>query len=299
MRVRKKNRRHSPLVKKLNTGSDDRSFAFIYLTNECQLNCLHCSFKSTPRQHHTRLDEKLLLSALDELKGIRDITLTGGEPTLHPSFEILLSKAAENAGIVYVMTNGISLVGKNRLRYLEKEKDHKGLIKKLKESLKAFPENTHIFFPLDSFHLKTFNPFYFLIQGLATIARKWNKIPEKPFIGFLSNEVSREKSQELIEKFEVESCTHIGTAMFAPWRKADSIREWYMMHPLNRTPFAGGLYINFKGVYLNEASLLMDLREGIVTDLKIGRLERGKSDKNQLEMLYKRVVCFRQSDRLL
>ena len=72
-----------------------------------------------------------------------------------------------------------------------------------------------------------------------------------------------------------------------------------MMHPLNRTLFSGGLYINFKGVYLNEASLLMDLREGIVTDLKIGRLEHGKSDKNQLEMLYERVVCFRQSDRLL
>ena len=145
MRVRKKNRRPSPLVKKLDAGSNDRSFTFIYLTNECQLNCLHCSFQSTPRQHHARLDEKLLLSALDELKGIRDITLTGGEPTLHPSFEILLSKAAENAGIVYVMTNGISLVGKNRLRYLEKEKDHKGLIKKLKESLKTFPENTHLF----------------------------------------------------------------------------------------------------------------------------------------------------------
>jgi hypothetical protein len=299
MRVRKKNRRPSSLVKKLNAGSDDHSFAFIYLTNECQLNCLHCSFQSSPRQPHARLDEKLLLSALDELKGIRDITLTGGEPTLHPAFEILLSKAAENAGIVYVMTNGISLVGKDRLSYMEKEKDKNGLVKKLKKSLNSIPENVHFFFPLDSFHLKTFRPFYFLIQGLASLAREWNRIPEKPFIGFLSNEVSREKSQELIEKFEVESFTHIGTAMFAPWRKADTIREWYLMHPLNRTPFAGGLYINFKGVYLNEASLLMDLREGTVTDLKIGRLEHGKSDENQLEMFYERVVCFRQSDRML
>ena len=297
--MREKNRRPSYLVKKLNAGSDDRSFAFIYLTNECQLNCLHCSFKSSPRQTHTRLDEKLLLSALDELKGIRDITLTGGEPTLHPAFDILLSKAAENAGIVYVMTNGISLVGKDKLRYIEKEKDKKGLVKKLKKSLSSIPDNVHFFFPLDSFHLKTFRPFYFLIQGLATLAREWNRIPEKPFIGFLSNEISREKSQELIEKFEVESFTHIGTGMFAPWRKADNIREWYLMHPLNRTPFAGGLYINFKGVYLNEASLLMDLREGIVTNLKIGKLEHDKSDKYQLAMLHERVVYFRQSDRLL
>jgi hypothetical protein len=292
VRVRKKNLRTSSLVKKLNAGSGDHSFAFIYLTNECQLNCLHCSFKSTPRQPHTRVNEKLLLSALDELKGIRDITLTGGEPTLHPDFEKILSKAAENAGIVYVMTNGISLVGKNRLRYLEKEKDKIGLVKKLNKSLKSLPDNVHLFFPLDSFHLRTFRPFYFLIQGLATIARKWNKTPEKPFIGFLSNEVSNEKSQELIEKFGVESCAHIGTAMFAPWRKADTIREWYLRHPLNRAPFAGGLYVNFKGVYLNEASLLMDLREDSVPDLKIGTLDHTTSEKNQLEMLYERVVCF-------
>ena len=292
MKVRKKNLRPSFLVKKLNAGSDDRSFAFIYLTNECQLNCLHCSFKSTPRQPHTRVDEKLLLSALDELKGIRDITLTGGEPTLHPDFEKILSKTAENAGIVYVMTNGIGLVGKNRLRCLEKEKDKIGLVKKLNKSLKSLPDNVHLFFPLDSFHLRTFRPFYFLIQGLATIARKWNKIPEKPFIGFLSNEVSNEKSQELIEKFGVESCAHIGTAMFAPWRKVDTIREWYLRYPLNRTPFAGGLYVNFKGVYLNEASLLMELREDSVTDLKIGTLDHTTGEKNQLEMLYERVVCF-------
>jgi hypothetical protein len=54
-------------------------------------------------------------------------------------------------------------------------------------------------------------------------------------------------------------------------------------------PFAGGLYINFKGVYLNEASLLMDLREDITTDLKIGELNRNESKKNRLEMLYKKV----------
>jgi hypothetical protein len=61
---------------------------------------------------------------------------------------------------------------------------------------------------------------------------------------------------------------------------------------LNKTPFAGGLYINFKGVYLNEASLLMDLREGIATDLKMGVLNHNESERNQLEMLYKGVVFF-------
>jgi len=238
------------------------------------------------------MDEKIILKALDELEGIRDITLTGGEPTLHPAFKTILSKAAENTRVVYVMTNSISLVGEDRLRYLYKKEDQKKLIAVLKDSLESFPENVHLFFPLDSFHLKAFRPFRFLIQGLAVLAREWNHIPERTFIGFISNEVSKEKSQELIEKFAVESSTHIGTALFAPWRKAKNVKKWYLIHPLNRTPLAGGLYINFKGVYLNEASLLIDLREGVVTDLKIGRLKSNGSEKNQLEMLYKRVVFF-------
>ena len=280
----------SPLVQRLNAQSSDCSFAFIYITNECQLNCAHCSFQSRPSQPHTRVDEKVLLRALDELRGIRDITLTGGEPTLHPGFKAILSKAAESAGIVYVMTNGINLLGKDRLRYLDKRNDQNELVKRLKDSLNSFPENVHLFFPLDSFHLKAFKPFGFLIKGLSSLARKWNQVDYKPFVGFLSNEVSKEKSQELIERFAVESSTHIGAALFAPWRKANNAKEWYLMHPLNRTPFAGGLYLNYKGVYLNEASLIMDLREGIGTDLKIGKLNPNSEEKNQLEVLYKKVV---------
>ena len=290
MKARKANLTPSSLVKKLNAKSADHSFAFIYITNECQLNCAHCSFQSSTTQHSTRIDESVLLRALDELKGVRDITLTGGEPMIHPGFKRVLSKAAENAGIVYLMTNGINLVGKDRLRDLEENRDHHELVKRLKSSLKSFPENVHLFFPLDSFHLKTFKPFYFLIQGLAALAEEWNRKFKRPFVGFLSNEVSKEKSRELIKKFAVESCAHIGTALFAPWRKAHNVEEWYYMHPLNRMPFTGGLYINFKGVYLNEASLLMDLREGIATDLKIGKLNHNKRDKKQLELLYDRVL---------
>jgi hypothetical protein len=63
------------------------------------------------------------------------------------------------------------------------------------------------------------------------------------------------------------------------------VLDWYSLHPINRTPFAGGLYLNYKGVYLNEASLLLDLREGIATRLKIGRLSPAGSDHRQLEKL--------------
>ena len=281
--------RPSPLVSLLNKQSGGRSFAFIYLTNECQLNCAHCSFQSGTDQLNTHLDGKVLLNILDELKGIKDITLSGGEPMLHPDCEAVLSKAAEKAGIVYLMTNGINLVGKNQLRQLAQGEKLNELVSRLKTSLKLYPENLHVFFPLDSFHLKTFRPFGFLIRGLARIAGEWNHLAKKPYLGFLSNEVSLAKSQELMNRFLVNEYTHVGTARFAPWRKAGNVEEWYTVHPLNRMPFAGGIYINYKGVYLNEASLLMDLREGISTELKLGDLMETAGGEKQLEALYRQV----------
>jgi hypothetical protein len=44
-------------------------------------------------------------------------------------------------------------------------------------------------------------------------------------------------------------------------------------------------------VYLNEAALIIDLREGIGNDLKIGKLNPNSKEKNQLKVLYKKVVC--------
>jgi MoaA/NifB/PqqE/SkfB family radical SAM enzyme len=84
-----------------------RSFAagsFTYLTNKCQLNCAHCSFLSGADQSNTHLDSTVLLNVLDELECIGDITLSGGEPMLHPDFDAVHSKATESAGIVYLMT---------------------------------------------------------------------------------------------------------------------------------------------------------------------------------------------------
>lgn len=261
----------------------------MYLTNQCQLNCAHCSFQSGADQLNTQLDSKVLLDLLDELVGIRDITLSGGEPTLHPDFDAILFKAAEKAGVVYLMTNGINLIGKGQLRQLAKGEKLNELVSRLKTSLALYPENLHIFFPLDSFHLKTFRPFGFLIRGLARIAGEWNHLTKKPYLGFLSNEISLGKSQELMNRFSVEEFTHVGTARFAPWRTAGNIEKWYKVHPLNRVPFLGGIYINYKGVYLNEAALLMDLREGISTNLKLGDLLSITEKKNQLEMLYKQI----------
>lgn len=282
----------STLVARLNAQSDGNSFAFIYLTNECQLRCAHCSFQSGPGYSHTRIDGSLLLRAMEELKGIRDITISGGEPMLHPDFRTILHKAAQQARVVYVLSNGISLVGKNSITALARRNDLRGLKKKLRTALHDLPDHVHILFPLDTFHLRAFRRYDFFLKGLSAVVRERQRLCLKPALGFLSNEVSPRISDELIKRFSVASCTHRGTALFAPWRKSKTVQEWYYSHPLNRRPFAGGVYINYKGVYLNEASLLMDLREGIPTDLKIGMLSNAPGEHNQLERVYRGGLFF-------
>ncbi len=275
----------SQLTQKLDAQSNGRSFAFFYVTNQCNLTCRHCSFQSSSEQTGTHMDTNITVSTLGELKGIHDITLTGGEPLLHPDFAEILSAACRNAGLVYVMTNGIELVSKESLRLLAKKNDLAGLKRRLRKALKEFPDNTHLFLPLDSFHLRAFRPFTFLLSGLAELAREFNSKPDRPGIGFLCNEVSSQKSEQLTARFKVRQYAHIGTAMFSPWRDEKDIRRWFFSHQLNQVPFPGGIYMNYKGVYLNEAALLMDLRQGLETPLKLGGLDTGGTS-NQLQALY-------------
>jgi organic radical activating enzyme len=277
----------SPLAKKLDAQSNRRSFAFLYVTNQCNLKCVHCSFQSAPEKVDSHMNTELMLQTMDELMDIHDITMTGGEPLLHPDFEKILSHAAKNVSLVYLMTNGINLIGKEYLKELSKKGDLLKLKEELKRAMEWFPENLHLFFPLDSFHIKAFKAFEFLLKGLAELAKEWNLISDRPFIGFLSNEVSPEKSEYLINKFKVMPCCHVGTATFSPWRNESDIRGWYSSHNLNQVPFPGGIYINYKGVYLNEASLLVDLRQGIETPLKIGCLNPKNKSKKQLYEIYR------------
>lgn len=279
----------SPLVARLNARSDGRSFAFIYLTNECQLRCAHCSFQSGPKKARTRINGGVLMRALDELQGIRDISITGGEPTLHPEFTPILLRASERAQAVYVLSNGMGLIGMDGIRRAAKRNDHAGLVRKLHAILDELPATISILCPLDTFHIKAFRPYAFFLEVLSAVARERYRLRRRPALGFLSNEVAPEKSYALMEQFSVACCTHVGTALFAPWRRSGALRAWYCLHPLNCRPSAGGIYINYKGVYLNEASLLMDLREGIVTDLKIGALTTPRGGYRRIESMCRKA----------
>jgi MoaA/NifB/PqqE/SkfB family radical SAM enzyme len=80
------------------------------ITKLCNLRCLHCYNDSGDRDAaELGDDEKLALADYLVRWGVRRMTITGGEPTLDPSFPGLLSLARDGDVSLKVTTNGWAL----------------------------------------------------------------------------------------------------------------------------------------------------------------------------------------------
>ncbi len=77
-------------------------------TNRCNLSCLYCKFPTLPKESTGFMGEDVLLTAVQEIKrmGIHRVIVGGGEPTLHPDFEIFSRKLSEAATFLSIVTNG-------------------------------------------------------------------------------------------------------------------------------------------------------------------------------------------------
>jgi MoaA/NifB/PqqE/SkfB family radical SAM enzyme len=80
------------------------------ITKLCNLTCLHC-YNDSGRRDPAELsgDEKVKLADYLGRWGVRRISITGGEPTLDPSFPALLSAARDNGITAKITTNGWKL----------------------------------------------------------------------------------------------------------------------------------------------------------------------------------------------
>ncbi len=76
-------------------------------TNMCNLRCKHCYQRADrPLPSELTLEEKLkLVDDLDKA-GVAAVALSGGEPTIHPHFERVLSELARRGIYAAVATNG-------------------------------------------------------------------------------------------------------------------------------------------------------------------------------------------------
>lgn len=82
------------------------------ITGKCNLNCRHCFMASDNARNMAEFTWEECLSLLDEMEkcGVQNITLTGGEPTIHPHFlDICREIAKRGMWLDELTTNGVRL----------------------------------------------------------------------------------------------------------------------------------------------------------------------------------------------
>ncbi len=85
---------------------------FFAITNACNTTCKTCTFGNIPRKEWSYVDTDKLEIVLDYLKknGVRMVSITGGEPMMHPDFlKICKEVDANEMMISYIATNGTLL----------------------------------------------------------------------------------------------------------------------------------------------------------------------------------------------
>ena len=134
----------------------------IELTDKCNLKCRYCYGAFAPNNKSTLTFEEieLLFAKLSE-RGVRIIELTGGEPTLNPSFNSILELACLNFHSVTIMTNAVAFNDKS----FELFKNYSTKIG-FSISIDGFSESTN------SFQRNTFNTFTKTLNNILRIKQE-------------------------------------------------------------------------------------------------------------------------------
>jgi len=98
---------------------------FLFLTEQCNLACAHCYVSASPSRI-VRMSDKVLgdsYSLFVEKLGVKDVRLTGGEPTLHPHFSAIAETFKAGGCRVRLISNGTILyrsrLGASLLRHVD------------------------------------------------------------------------------------------------------------------------------------------------------------------------------------
>lgn len=95
---------------------------YIELTNVCNLSCKHC-YNASGANNKKIIDPNVLLSAIDRSSLPQEtiITLSGGEPLLHPEILYIIDSLLNRGFKIDMVTNG-TLLTKEIAMFLEKRK---------------------------------------------------------------------------------------------------------------------------------------------------------------------------------
>jgi len=87
------------------------SWAIIEVTDACNLNCIWCyansGFGSGGQRRHMPFEKLKRLLARLSAGGVRQITFSGGEPTMYPHIKDAVKEAKDMGFVVHMNTNGL------------------------------------------------------------------------------------------------------------------------------------------------------------------------------------------------
>lgn len=80
---------------------------YFQITRNCNLKCDYCYIKANSIENHLETDVIIALANYFGEKGLMEVRLTGGEPTLHPNFEDIYKEFRKKNIYVSISTNGL------------------------------------------------------------------------------------------------------------------------------------------------------------------------------------------------
>ncbi len=94
--------------------------AQIEITNRCNLSCLHC-INDSGEPYPDELTTEEVLSVIDDLSavGVHRITISGGEPLLHPDLFTIVEHARKAPMTVDIFTNGTLMTEEHVKKFKE------------------------------------------------------------------------------------------------------------------------------------------------------------------------------------
>ncbi len=80
----------------------------VYITEQCNANCPSCFNKSNRSKLSMDIEHFKKICTFFSSNGVKRIKIMGGEPTLHPDFDVLMTLAQNSFQQVFLFTNAIN-----------------------------------------------------------------------------------------------------------------------------------------------------------------------------------------------
>jgi len=106
---------------KIEIEKSDLQYCIFAITKQCNLQCKWCFENAEYCAKEKSLSTKEIIKIIKKLKGLKGISVSGGEASIHPDIINILAEVKKNCDEPHLLSNGIQL-NNNLLAFLKKNK---------------------------------------------------------------------------------------------------------------------------------------------------------------------------------